>query len=331
MRLVGYLIITAALVVGTLGAATAYTVSVSSADEQLLGLVLKSDAAVVPEDDGGGGAETGAQAAGEGAGEGAGADDGEDGSGRGPEPEVVASSDTEITPEVLSSLREAGVEWIHVKGFASGAADEGNMDRLTRWLALWDRWWWVALGCVGLVAGAVLVRAGAKQTLAKARRAARFGPGEAMEQLEMELGDLRSNLGALSDEHEQSREIMSRVGSMQATQVTAVVEAREVLVSRLGLGGFAQFMDRFAGVERSLNRAWSMAADGAIDGAIEALDRAAMLLPEAREPLEGLGVDGAEVEAAQAGDAEEADPLSTFGAPLAPPPGGEAPRLDKDQ
>jgi hypothetical protein len=74
--------------------------------------------------------------------------------------------------------------------------------------------------------------------------------------------------------------ILTRVGELQKTHMIAFVEARPVLIARLGLGGYAELMDRYAAAERQLNRAWSAAADGVYEEAVQALEVAGVLLDE---------------------------------------------------
>lgn len=66
-----------------------------------------------------------------------------------------------------------------------------------------------------------------------------------------------------------------------------MIEQRERLVGRMGLGAYAALMDVFAGAERSLNRSWSAAADFALDESVEALERAGERLAVAEDKLTG--------------------------------------------
>jgi hypothetical protein len=79
--------------------------------------------------------------------------------------------------------------------------------------------------------------------------------------------------------------ILARVGELQKTHMTAFVEARPLLIVRLGLGGYAELMDRYAAAERQINRAWSAAADGVLAEAVSCLERASELLDEAAARL----------------------------------------------
>ena len=63
----------------------------------------------------------------------------------------------------------------------------------------------------------------------------------------------------------------ARLDGIQATHLAAFVEARPELIGRYGIAGFARIMDSFAAGERTLNRAWSAAADGVLPASLEAL------------------------------------------------------------
>jgi hypothetical protein len=79
--------------------------------------------------------------------------------------------------------------------------------------------------------------------------------------------------------------IVERAERITAEHVPPFIEARPQLVSRLGLAGYAQLMDRFAAGERQLNRAWSAAADGYEEEAVACLDNAAVLFEEAEKRM----------------------------------------------
>ena len=84
----------------------------------------------------------------------------------------------------------------------------------------------------------------------------------------------------MTTEHDRQHAIIERLGEVQSTHVPAFVDARPLLISRLGLSGFAELMDRFAAMERQVNRAWSAAADGVEDEALDCLERASALAAE---------------------------------------------------
>lgn len=92
MRLLGYLIITVSLVVGVVGAVTAYLPRLSMADDRLIGLTLAADAGRI-----------------------------EDAAGKA---EPIARSGATVDAAMLASLRSAGVGRIKVKEFALGRWSE---------------------------------------------------------------------------------------------------------------------------------------------------------------------------------------------------------------
>ena len=65
----------------------------------------------------------------------------------------------------------------------------------------------------------------------------------------------------------------------------ATQRGRDVLVGTLGMAGFAALMDAFSRLERTLNRAWSAAADGVLDEAQRCVDEAVALAPEVERRL----------------------------------------------
>jgi hypothetical protein len=116
---------------------------------------------------------------------------------------------------------------------------------------------------------------------ARAALAERLGPAN--------LADLPNLLVLPRAEQARLALILERIGTLQKTHMPAFVEARPLLVARLGLGGYAELMDRYAAAERQINRAWSAAADGVPEEAVSCLDQAAGLLDEAAARLGGKG------------------------------------------
>jgi len=238
VRLLGYLIITASLVLGALGAATAYNVATDLPDDRLVGLELSAPAAYRPTP--------------------------------GAPPVQVGGAGDAITSDMLERLRAHDVSHVRVSEFS---------------FVRWGRGWWVLIACIGLVAGAVLVRRGTKARLAAATAAAEHASfARAIERIEAGLAELRAGIQSM-DPREATREIVRRVGDIQGEHVAAFVDAREELIGRLGLGRFAELMDRFASLERALNRAWSAAADGHLGESTAALERADALLPDVKERI----------------------------------------------
>lgn len=184
----------------------------------------------------------------------------------------IARAGEPLTPELLRQIR-ADQRRVRVKEFS---------------FARWDEWWVYALGCAGMLTGAMLIRReNARQFGSGASAAAKPGrdADESLRQLRAKLAELRAGVAAQTDPAAQGSLIIEHAERIIADHVPSFIEARPMLVGRLGLAGYAQLMDHFAAGERKLNRAWSAAADGYIDEAIENLDLAAALFDEADQRL----------------------------------------------
>lgn len=79
--------------------------------------------------------------------------------------------------------------------------------------------------------------------------------------------------------------ILDRIGGLEWTHTRAIIDARQTLIGRLKLGGYAEFMGRFSALERQLNRAWSAAADGVLHESTVSLEAARELLPQVEAVL----------------------------------------------
>jgi len=247
MKLIGFLIITAALVLGVSVAPTAYVPHLDLPDEQLVGLTLNAPA---------GNKQTEAPP--------------EDPAAPG---EPIATPNTKLTPELLTELRDADVKRVRVKEFS-----------FTRWSGKW----WFLLAVAGLLAGAALVRVDARKRLAASTDVATADAGtpEATLATIIEtIEGLRRDLPNMTTEHDREAAIIERLGEVQAVHVPAFVDGRERLVSKHGMSGYATIMDRFAAMERQINRAWSAAADAVDEEAIDCIERAAALAEETRAAM----------------------------------------------
>jgi hypothetical protein len=177
---------------------------------------------------------------------------------------------TVLTGEHLRALREAGVERVRVKEFAFGRWSEG---------------WLFAVACLGLLAGAALVRRGGGAEPAAAAAADRGTAAELLQQVAGSVDRLRQEVTEAADPDAAGRRILAVVGTLQQEQLAAFPARRPELEAHGGLTHYARVMDGFAGAERQLNRAWSAAADGVLAEARDALDQAADLLEETRARL----------------------------------------------
>lgn len=253
MKLIGFLIIAASLVLGVAVAPTAYLPRLDLPDEALVGLTLNAPAGEVRTDDMPP-FETGEPIA----------QPGED-------------EETTLTPALLAELRAAGVERVRVKEFA---------------FSRWSGRWWFLLAMVGLVAGAGLVRMEMRQRLAASRDGRGLTPGTNSPEATLAaitdaINGLRRDLPHMTTSHDREAAIIERLGEVQAVHVPAFVDARERIVSRHGLSGYAAIMDRFAAMERQINRAWSAAADAVDEEAIDCIERASALAEQTRGALDG--------------------------------------------
>ena len=188
---------------------------------------------------------------------------------------------TELTPERVDALRSAGVQGVFTKSFS-----------LERW-----RYWWVfLLSAIGLLIGSRMVRTAAKAeieaatsggSMAGAGGAPAATPEATLDALVGIVANLRAELESMGSGAARLTAIRERVGAAQQNEVTSFVEARPILVGRLGLGRYAEMMDRFAAAERQINRAWSAAADGVLEEAEVCLANAQELAREAHAKLVG--------------------------------------------
>lgn len=249
MRLIGFLIIAAGLVLGLAVSPTAYVPRLDLPDEQLVGLTLNAPA-------------------------GEGRTDGmppfEVGT---PIAKPGADEETTLTPELLATLRDAGVKRVRVKEFA---------------FARWSGKWWFLLAVAGLLAGAALVRMDAKQRLATSTDGAdddASSPEATLATIIETIEGLRRDLPHMTTSHDREAAIIERLGEVQAVHVPAFVDAREQMVGKHGMSGYATIMDRFAAMERQINRAWSAAADAVDEEALDCIERASSLAEQTRAAM----------------------------------------------
>jgi hypothetical protein len=245
MRLLSMLLRNASLIAGLFGAVTAYLPSLGLPDDQLIGLTLNAPAGIVSD--------------------------------AGGKPQALAAKDARLTPELLKTLRAAGVRRVRVKAFA---------------VARWSGLWLFLAGCAGLAASARLGRAGARAKPAAApdsAAAARENPEAVLAAIRGAVESLQTELPAFRNQTARCHRALDVLGAVQENLVPDFIALRPVLVGRLGLGGYARLMDRFAAGERQVNRAWSAAADGIDLETTACLEQATRLLAEAEALLGGIG------------------------------------------
>jgi len=144
---------------------------------------------------------------------------------------------------------------------------------------------------VGLFAGAFLTRRGAARDArlaeAHAEHPDTVTPEKALAELQQVVGELLEAIPTLGGEHHACHTITLKLGDAISEYVPAIADQRERLVGRMGLGAYAGLMDVFSAAERSMNRAWSAAADENLDESTESLERAAERLAVVEDKLTG--------------------------------------------
>jgi len=183
---------------------------------------------------------------------------------------VISASlaNTRITPELLTTLRESGAKRARIKEFS---------------IARWDIAWLMGLSCLGLVIAASMVKIATKKEIAAELAApsdAENSPTKSLERVVSTVACLINDAQAATDDEARNAMIIERVGNLQRDELTTLSESRTILVARLNLTGYAQYMDRFSAMERQLNRAWSAAADGVTEESVICLNAANALMPD---------------------------------------------------
>ncbi|MDA7859315.1 hypothetical protein N9B05_05785, partial [Mariniblastus sp.] len=103
------------------------------------------------------------------------------------------------------------------------------------------------------------------------------------------IGNLEGMLESI-DELPPSQ-ITARIDEQLADDFREFADGRNLITTEYGLDVFADVMTQFASGERSVNRAWSAAADGYIDEAETCLKRGRDMLQEAQRLLVNAGKD----------------------------------------
>jgi len=234
MKTLGQLVLWGSLAGGVLSAATAYLAPLSAPDEKLLGLTLAAPAGRIEKPDAA--------------------------------PLPIARKDQQISAELLSELRSAGVRNVRVKQFGIGR---------------WRGKWFFLLSLVGLAVGGTLVRfSNMSGRPRQGEKTSADSPEHLLQKIQSTVEHLRSTVADMSQPGAGMEQIRHEITQLQQTHMAAFVEARPVLVARLGLAGYARLMDSYAAAERQINRAWSAAADNAHEEAAACLDEASALLQE---------------------------------------------------
>jgi hypothetical protein len=258
LRICAYLVLAASLVVGFIGALTAYVPPLD--DPSVTGLHLNAPA--------------GDKSKGKGA------------------PEPIAATRTELTPELVAELQTSGVERVRVREFAVNRWTGwwlyliGAIGLLASGLVLRRQ------RQVEAAEGAFAspnVPSDPAQILAEMRRRIEgllgVMPAEPLESYGTMADADPSLRPAGHGRPPLATRVIKEVGEIQATLMPAFIDARPRLVAAFGMAGYARLMDVYAAAERALNRAWSAAADADEAEAIQSLERGLSLLKESAQRL----------------------------------------------
>lgn len=178
-----------------------------------------------------------------------------------------------LTEKLLARLAAAGVKRVRVKEFAFGR---------------WDHAWLFLVASIGLIAGAFLIRQSARGEVAASLHDETHpeeSPEHALKMAIEAVDRLLDELPGLASDTGRTRRIVASLDELHGTHMEAFVEQRPLLIGRLGAGGYAQLMDRFAAAERQLNRAWSAAADHVLEESMHCLGEGAARLEETQQRL----------------------------------------------
>ncbi|MAO20782.1 MAG: hypothetical protein CMJ25_08540 [Phycisphaerae bacterium] len=176
-----------------------------------------------------------------------------------------------LTPGLIALLDESDVTYVKVTEFS---------------IARWPYAWLFGVSCLGLLAGALMMRNARKAELAQADSASASDVAQATDaqtvfaRLSGRLHSLTEDLARTHDTSTRLEAILLHIGKIQRDDVPAFVANEPALVNRLSLAGYAELMDSFAAMERQLNRAWSAAADAHLPESEQCLRDAQPLLVE---------------------------------------------------
>lgn len=188
---------------------------------------------------------------------------------------TIAEAEEEVTADLLKDLRAVRIDdkplrYIQVREFS---------------FARWPGRWLFLLALVGLTGTGLWIKSMVRKSAVAPVKREEGSPNVAFAQIRRIVDSLRNDLPGMADDRARLREIVHRLDEVQKHHAVTFVDARAELRARLGVTGYALLMDRFAGAERLINRAWSAAADGVLEEALDSLEIAAERLVEAQEYL----------------------------------------------
>jgi len=185
---------------------------------------------------------------------------------------IVAKRGSMLDATHLEAMRAAHVAHVRVEEFS---------------LRRWNERWVFLLALLGMAGGALLTRRAAARAFALQHGSDtsrdRRSPSDELTAIASIVEDLLATWSARGD----AKVVLERLAVAIEEHGPAFVSGREMLVARMGLGGYAGLMGRFAAAERQLHRAWSAAADGVLEETYVCLGRAQVLLQETRAALAG--------------------------------------------
>lgn len=189
--------------------------------------------------------------------------------------QAVVASGTELTESLIEKLRSNGVTRVRVKEFAFGR---------------WTHLWLFLVAVIGLGAGGLIAKREIRREVRakmNAPEAQANSPERAIESITQTVDGLVTELEGTADATKRTERIVEVLGELQQTHMETVVDSRATLIERFGLSGYAELMDRYAILERQINRAWSAAADGVDEEAMICLRRASELSDAALATIAG--------------------------------------------
>jgi hypothetical protein len=152
-------------------------------------------------------------------------------------------------------------------------------------------WTWYLASIGVCVAGIVFLRVGKASEGQKSEKT-----GANLAEIKTSLDRLIENTIHLSKETDQlaPSQIARKIDETLADDLRIFADGRDSITSEFGLNVFADVMTQFAAGERSINRAWSAAADGYVDESATCVDRAIEMFREAKVLLDSAELDSAE-------------------------------------
>ncbi len=170
-------------------------------------------------------------------------------------------------------------------GFIGGSFNAVRFQEVVgdKWATI--SWLWYGLSVAVGIVGVILIRSSNRAVAECSDRVeSQFNVlTESLSRLLTKVGELRSRVTEL-----QPSQIVSFIDGELVEPFADFADARNALIQRFGLQGFADVMTQFASGERFVNRAWSAAADGYRNEAASSLERAQLHLERADALLSDL-------------------------------------------